>query len=310
MNRGIIHFLSMETAIVSVNGVSKSFGQKKVLDSIDWTLDAGTVYGLVGLNGAGKTTLIRLLLGLLKPDTGSIDVLGSNPWRHEPSYYTAVGAVLEHDGFRGNCTFDENIRFFAQARGLSPKDLSAYLDEVWETAHFRDGTKKVKHFSRGERMQCALCRAFLGWPKVCFLDEPTVALDMDAFDHFCSLVTGAKQRGATILISSHHIEAVEVLCDRIAVLKDSKLTDISEPVKKAHQWILRTDGNPEYGETIHRITGTKPSYRNGRWHFIPANPDREIPALVCRLVAQGCSVHEIKCLDTAFRESVKKAFEG
>ncbi|MBD3347517.1 MAG: ATP-binding cassette domain-containing protein [Chitinivibrionales bacterium] len=298
----------MSNDVITVAGLSKSFDGKSVLESLNLDLGAETVYGLVGLNGVGKTTLIRLLLGLLRADSGHIDICGHDPWNHSPQFYRQVGAVLEHDGFRGNLTFDQNLKFFARARGISDDTVAQYLETEWSNWELVGSKKRVKFFSRGQRMQCALCRAFLGWPKVCFLDEPTVALDMEAYDHFCRLVQRAKEHGSAIVISSHHLEAIEALCDRIGILQDHHLSELANETGSLGQWALTTDNRPEYGEIIRRITGSGVSYTDGKWHFNSKNQKKDIPLLVAELVAHGCPVYEVRPVERAFRETIKKAY--
>ncbi|MBD3244038.1 MAG: ATP-binding cassette domain-containing protein, partial [Chitinivibrionales bacterium] len=209
----------MDTPVVSTTDLRKRFGAHRVLCGVDLHIEHGSLFGLVGLNGAGKTTLIRLLLGLLKPESGDVRVAGKAPWRHESSMYRAIGAVLEHDGFWGNLSFAQNIRVFADARGVSRGETDEYLRRYWSGSDILESTRKVRTFSRGQRTQCALCRAFLGWPPVCLLDEPTVGLDIDSYDRFHRLVREARERGAAVLVSSHQLETIEELCDRVGLLR-------------------------------------------------------------------------------------------
>jgi len=213
-------------AIIDVTNLSRSFGKSLILNDVSLQVEAGSVYGLVGLNGAGKTTLIRILLGLIRRGGGSVSVCGFDPWRHEPAFYRQVGAALESDGFCGNLGVTDNLRIFAEAKGVPWGEALRYFEEYWGGTDIFKTDRRVKHLSRGQRVQCGLARAFLGWPKVYFLDEPVVSLDFRAYEHFKGLVLEAKSRGAAVLISSHQLGVIDDLCDRVGLLGGGRLEDV------------------------------------------------------------------------------------
>lgn len=288
---------------VEVSGLTKGFGADPVLDDISLSVPEGTVYGLVGLNGAGKTTLLRLLLGLLKPDGGSVSVLGDDPWRHQSGLYRRMGVILEHDGFQGNLTVGENMRLFRAAKGLPGPDSEDAGGAPHKPAMVPEATRRVKFLSRGERMQCAVWRAFLGNPRVCVLDEPLVALDLDAYRHFAGLVRDARGRGATIIISSHALESVEELCDRIEVLRGGTLHPVART--EADTWFLRVRG--EKAERIIRECIGDAAPDGGGWRLRLDEPEHQAPLLVSRLVAGGCDVHELYARKSSLREDLGRS---
>jgi len=214
--------------IINVKNLKRSFGANPILKDISLQAGDGSIYGLVGLNGAGKTTLIRVLLGLLQKDGGELTVGGYDPWRHQPEYYRTIGVALESDGFCGNLTVRDNLRIFASAKGIGWADAEKYLEEYWGGTDIFKTDRKVKFLSRGQRVQCGLCRAFLGWPKVYFFDEPVVSLDFWAYEHFKKMAGEAKSRGAALLISSHQLETIDDLCGRAGLLKDGVLQEINK----------------------------------------------------------------------------------
>ncbi len=295
-------------SLITAHGLTKGFGARQVLRGVELELGAGQVYGLVGRNGAGKTTLIRILLGLLRHESGKLRVLGHEPWRHSPEYYHGVGTVLEHDGFFGNLTFVENMRFFARAKGIEPRALDEYLEQHWATTGIVSAGRKVRFFSRGQRMQCALCRAFLGWPRVCYLDEPTVGLDIDAYDHFRGLVREARARGAAVLISSHQLDAVEELCDVVGVLADGVL----RPLARAHgrlggEWLIVADGACDVAAVIRENGGVGVAADGEGWRFTVDEPERVVPALVAALVGAECRVQQVRPIGAELRERLRRA---
>jgi ABC-type multidrug transport system ATPase subunit len=295
---------------IAVTNLTKRFGRRVVLDRVSLDLGAGTALGLVGLNGAGKTTFMRLLLGLLRPEiAGTVSVLGHDPWRHGSALFRRLGVVLEHDGFEGNLDFAANIGFYAAAKGVPRAELDAYIGEFWSDAAIVADRKPVKHFSRGQRMQCALCRAFLGRPSLILLDEPTVALDIEAYDHFGRLTREAVRRGGAVLISSHALETIEDLCDGVAVLHEGKLavrslTDSDRGTPES--WGIAGGEDPRYASVISETTGATPVYAAGEWSLSVKDADATIPLLVRRLTEAGLEIRHVAKKRMSLREMLRK----
>jgi ABC-type multidrug transport system ATPase subunit len=306
-----------ENAIV-IEKMSKRFGDRAVFDQCSYTIAKGSIFGLVGLNGAGKTTLIRLLSGLLKPDEGELSVLGLVPWDHEEHFYSRLGIVLESDGFSGNMNCRDNLKVFAAAKGLSWAEVESYIHAFWKDTfidrEMRSSQKKVKFFSRGQRVQCGLCRAFLGWPDAYFFDEPTVALDVEAYDHFCEMVRHAKKQGSTILISSHQLSFIEELCDEVGVLdknKLSRLAFVQDQIGTAQtqQWTIVGSGDSVFQEIIQHQCGHTAVYSDGAWHFEVDQPQTIIPEIVTMLCKAGCRIMEMRPEKQELKDKIRSHYE-
>lgn len=298
---------------IKVESLYKSFGDKKVLQELSLSINPGTIFGLVGLNGAGKTTLIRILLGLLNPDKGSCTVLGMNPADHKKNYYRRVGVVLEHNGFFGNLTMLDNLSFFAEARGMSRKQMDEYFSQYWKNTDIGKDSRSVKYFSRGQKMQCALCRAFLGWPTVYFFDEPVVALDIEAYDQFCEMVRMAQSKGATIIISSHQLDTIEELCTSVGILEKGQVNVLDTFAKKQRDkvWYIKSDYSDNYKSIIEEIAGSPVTYQDGKWQLsVSGNTESVISEIVSKLVSSGCSIYEVKSEKESFRKSIKDFYNG
>jgi ABC-2 type transport system ATP-binding protein len=287
--------------IIVADTISKAFGKHVVLDCVSLSIHGGTVYGLVGLNGAGKTTVLRLLLGLLSPDNGSTSILTKTSQSKREQIYRRCGVVLDHDGFWGNMTILENLKFYSDAKGLERDELNNYLVENWEETGLLKITKKVKHLSRGQKMQCALCRAFMGNPEVLFLDEPVIALDIHAYSHFCTMIRKAQERNAAIIISSHQLELVDELCDRVGFLNDKKLTEIRR--QSTPMWKVRADNKDEYRCILEQCGAVNITYHDG-WNFMIENVDN-IPTIVSMLVGAGCKIHGVFQTGNAFSSAIR-----
>ncbi|MFP4415677.1 MAG: ABC transporter ATP-binding protein [Chitinivibrionales bacterium] len=298
---------TIENKPVEIAKVVKTFGADTVLDGIDLSIEPGTVFGLVGLNGAGKTTFIRIMLGLMRQTSGSCRLLGLDPQRYTGELFRRMGVVLEHNGFYGNLSVMDNLRFFGRAKGISERSLKKYLQQFWAGTDIVQKKGKTKFFSRGQKMQCGLCRAFLGWPDVFLLDEPAVALDVSAYDHFCSLVRHAKENGAVVFISSHQFDTIEELCDRIGILEKGRLTmlDRESPVQ---QWIVQSSTQERVGEIITEFASGKPTLDNGVWSFAVESPQRKIPMLVAELVREGFSVYKVQPMSDSVKETVRRYY--
>jgi ABC-2 type transport system ATP-binding protein len=294
--------------VISVSGLSKAFGEYSILENLSLEINAGEIYGLVGLNGAGKTTLIRLLIGVLKADGGALTLLGTNPWSHDASLYRRMGVVLEHDGFWGNLTFEQNMKIFAAAKGIAWNDARHYLDEFWGGTDIYNSEKAVKFYSRGMRMRCALCRAFLGWPSMCFFDEPAVALDVDAYDHFTALVKRARDNGSAVVISSHQLDAIDDLAGRVGMLHDKRLTELSRGTERGERWSIGADRNMAWAAIIKEISGCDPDYDVGEWRFDVSDPSKTIPALITRLAENGCRISKAAPVQNEFSETIRNEY--
>jgi ABC-2 type transport system ATP-binding protein len=297
----------MSTVII-LNGLKKSFGNHAILNDVSLQIDISTAYGLVGLNGAGKTTLLRLMLGILKPDSGAITVNGFNPWNHHVDFYTRLGVVLDHDGFWGNLTIKENLKIFSAAKKLRWQETEKYITQFWSDTVIASSDKKVKYLSRGQRVQCALCRAFLGWPEVLLLDEPAVALDMTAYAHFRNMVNNAKSRGAAVIISSHQLDTIDDLCDRVGNLSGGRLVDVQCGTKDKMCWFLFTSMSCDCLPLLSECGCTDITDNNGKWSFLVNNPQTTIPAVVEKMVMNQYPVYEIRPDASGFSDTIRSIY--
>jgi ABC-type multidrug transport system ATPase subunit len=251
------------------------------------------------------------MLGILRSDRGAVSVLGGNPWRHDSALHQRMGVVLEHDGFWGNLTFEQNLRLFATAKNVSWNEARSYVEEFWSMTDICNSKKPVKFFSRGQRMQCALCRAFLGWPSVYLLDEPAVALDVEAYDHFTALAKRAREGGATVLISSHRLETIDELCDRVGLLRDKKITELHDVGRRRGAgplWELDADPGEQWPPIIEATCGAPTVFENGGYRFRVHSPREAIPLLVKRLVDAGCSIRKIAPAEKEFSAAIRSAY--
>lgn len=204
------------TKAITVSGLHKSFGRTHALAGLDLDVEAGEVHGFLGPNGAGKSTTIRVLLGLLRADAGAAQVLGRDPWADAVEVHRRIAYVPGDVTLWRNLSGGEVIDLFGRLRGGSlDTRRRAELIERFEL----DPTKKGRTYSKGNRQKVALVAAFASDVDLLILDEPTSGLDPLMEEVFQRCVREERDRGRTVLLSSHILSEVEELCDRVSIIR-------------------------------------------------------------------------------------------
>jgi ABC-2 type transport system ATP-binding protein len=205
-------------AAISVQGLTKRFGDVLAVDRLDFDVAPGTVTGFLGPNGAGKTTTLRMLLGLVAPTSGTATIDG-RPYRELADPARRVGAVLEASGFHPGRSARDHLRVLATAAGLAPR-----VDEVLEqTGLAAAARRRVGGFSLGMRQRLGLAAALLGDPDVLVLDEPANGLDPEGVHWLRGLVRGLADQGRTVLVSSHLLAEVAQTVNQVVIIDRGRL---------------------------------------------------------------------------------------
>ncbi|MEL7977612.1 ABC transporter ATP-binding protein [Isoptericola sp. F-RaC21] len=229
---------------VEIHDLRKSFGSVQALDGLDLTVEAGQVAGFLGPNGAGKSTTIRVLLGLLRADSGSARLLGGDPWRDAVALHRRLAYVPGDVSLWPNLTGGEAIDYLARLRGKPDKRRKAELLERFEL----DPTKKARTYSKGNRQKVALVAAFVSQVDLLVLDEPTSGLDPLMEAVFTEQVREAKAAGTSVLLSSHILSEVEKVCDTVTIIRGGRsvesgtLDDLRHLTRSAVTAVV--DGDP------------------------------------------------------------------
>ncbi|WP_369145080.1 ATP-binding cassette domain-containing protein [Streptomyces sp. R44] len=220
------------TKAISVVGLHKSFGRTHALDGLDLTVETGEVHGFLGPNGAGKSTTIRVLLGLLRPDSGAAQLLGRDPWRDAVELHRRIAYVPGDVTLWRNLSGGEVIDLYGRLRGGGGLDKArrAELIERFEL----DPTKKGRTYSKGNRQKVALVAAFAADVDLLVLDEPTSGLDPLMEEVFQDCVEEARRQGRTVLLSSHILSEVEALCDRISIVRKGRTVESGSLAELRH----------------------------------------------------------------------------
>jgi len=203
-----------QTAI-AIEGLTKTFGPTRALDGRDLTVATGEVHGFLGPNGSGKSTTLRILLGLLRADSGAVRLLGGDPWRDTATLHRRLAYVPGDVSLWPNLSGGEAIDLLGRLRGgLDEKRRADLLDRF-----DLDPRKKARTYSKGNRQKVALVAALASDVELLLLDEPTAGLDplMEAVFRDC--ISDERRRGRTVLLSSHILAEVEALCDRVSIIR-------------------------------------------------------------------------------------------
>ncbi|MGD9485104.1 ABC transporter ATP-binding protein [Streptomyces sp. TRM70308] len=203
------------TAAISVEGLVKTFGRTRALDGLDLTVGEGEVHGFLGPNGAGKSTTIRVLLGLLRADSGTARLLGRDPWHDAVTLHRRLAYVPGDVELWPNLTGGEAIDLLATLRGGLDRRRRDELTERFDL----DPTKKGRSYSKGNRQKVAIVAALASDAELLLLDEPTAGLDPLMEVVFQDVIGEAKATGRTVLLSSHILAQVEKLCDRVSIVR-------------------------------------------------------------------------------------------
>jgi ABC-2 type transport system ATP-binding protein len=208
-------------SVIETTSLTRHFGRRAAVQDIHLTVPRGCAFGLLGHNGAGKTTLIRLLVGLIKPDRGTVRVLGRDIQEDSRAALARVGAVVERPGLHDHLTGRENLRIVAAVRGR--RAMAAIDGALARVGLAERGGDRVGTYSQGMRQRLGLARCLLADPELLILDEPTNGLDPHGIHEIRGIVTSLVAEGRTVLVSSHLLDEIEKTCQAAAVIDNGRL---------------------------------------------------------------------------------------
>ncbi|WP_231389978.1 ABC transporter ATP-binding protein [Sphingobacterium pedocola] len=215
----------MNDSIIQLSGLTKRYGALTAVDNLNLSIAKGEIFGLLGPNGAGKTTSILMMLGLTEPNHGTAYVCGHNATRNPLAVKKKVGYLPDSVGFYDNMTALENLSFIARLNGLSETDAQTRSVDMLQTvglAHVAH--KKTATYSRGMKQRLGLADVLIKQPDVIILDEPTLGIDPSGVNEFLLLIKQlSREQGLTVLLSSHHLQQVQRVCDRVGIFVGGKL---------------------------------------------------------------------------------------
>ncbi|MFN3669914.1 MAG: ABC transporter ATP-binding protein [Brevundimonas sp.] len=282
------------TAAIETEALSRSFGRHRAVDSMSMTVPDRAVYGFLGRNGAGKTTTLKMLLGLIRPTSGTAWIAGVDVARDRVGAAGKVGALLEAHGFYVNLTGRQNLDLTRTLLGLPASEVDRVLEVVEMTPN---GRRRVSDYSLGMRQRLGLARALLGAPPVLILDEPTNGLDPDGIADMRRFLKDLPARtGATVLLSSHLLGEIEQIATHVGIVHEGRLVLEGElgriKADLAPEIALRVDDVARAAAVLRPFDLAASSSEGGLTIRLKPgdDPDAVVPALTRALVESGVAV--------------------
>jgi ABC-2 type transport system ATP-binding protein len=292
----------MNDSAVYTENLSRSFQSVRAVDQLSLEIPRGIVFGFLGPNGSGKTTTIRLLLGLLQPDSGRAEVLGYSTATQADAIRQRCGALLEHTGLYERLTAEDNLEFYGRIAQIPVQERRGRIHELLDSLGLWDRRREtVGAWSRGMKQKLAIARALLSKPELIFLDEPTAGLDPLAAaalrDDLSALST---RHGVTVFLTTHNLTEAEKLCAQVAVIRQGRLLKVGKPDElrqhsgKPHAEIFGSGFTPALLAGLqNRPEVAAVTEVNGHLE-VSMNENVEIAPLVTWMVSAGAQIEEIR----------------
>jgi ABC-2 type transport system ATP-binding protein len=267
---------------IEVRDLTKSFGSVRALDGLDLTVAEGEVHGFLGPNGAGKSTTIRVLLGLVRVDSGTVRLLGGDPWSDAVALHRQIAYVPGDVTLWPSLTGGETIDLLARMRGGIDERRRSELIERFDL----DPSKKARTYSKGNRQKVSLVSAFASNARLLLFDEPSSGLDPLMENVFQQCVAEARDRGATVLLSSHILAETDALCRRVTIIRAGRTVESGtlESMRHLSRTSIRAEMIGDPGD-ISRIKGVEDVSLEG--HTLRAQVDSECLGEVIKLLGDA-----------------------
>jgi ABC-type multidrug transport system ATPase subunit len=209
---------------VEVKNLSKSFGEVKAVNNISFDVEEGSIFGLLGPNGAGKTTTLRMIYGVLRPDSGSVRVLGVDVWEEPRKAKSLMGVMPEDTGIYPRLTAEENLIYFGKMRGMDEHKLRRRVSELLKILGLEEKRFTIADkLSKGQRQKVAFARAILDEPPILILDEPTLGVDVMSAREIRNMIVDYARAGRTVILSTHNMWEAERLCTHVGIISEGKM---------------------------------------------------------------------------------------
>ncbi len=270
--------------MLKVENITKKYGDNVAVDNLSFTVDEGEIFGLLGENGAGKTTTFRIIMGLLEPNEGKVTLDGKKIDYNETDY---IGFVTEERSLLTKLSVQEQIEFYGTLKGLDKKNITERLDywlERFEITSYKD--RKIKELSKGNQQKIQFISAIINEPKLLILDEPFTGLDPINVKLMKEAIYSLKEKGCSIIFSSHQMEYIEDFCEKLILLVkgksilNGKLADIKESYAKKN---ILIKGNDIDITAIKKIKGVI-SVENTRGEYLIKVENKSVAPKVFALV--------------------------
>ena len=265
----------MSAPVITAQGLGKDYGRQTALHEISFEVGAGEVFGLLGPNGAGKTTTILILLGLTEATRGAVRILGEDPQRQPLAVKRRVGYMPDSVGFYDGLTALDNLRYTARLLDIEAGERDARILQALERVNLAEHARqRVGAFSHGMRRRLGLAEIIMKRAPIAILDEPTSGLDPQSTESFLALIEELRADGATILLSSHLLDQVQRVCDRVALFNAGRIAlsgRVDELARRvlgdSHEIRLQAEG-PDIRDALAAVPGVSGVRVSGPGHYV------------------------------------------
>jgi ABC-2 type transport system ATP-binding protein len=284
----------MAELMISTTNLTKVIKKKTIVDSLDMKIEKGEIYGFLGPNGAGKTTTIKMLLGLMKPTGGTIELFGKNAADHQLESLRKMGSLVESPSYYGHLTARENLETIRKILQVQKSRIDEVLSIVRLT---NDSNRPVKGFSLGMKQRLGIASAILGNPELLILDEPTNGLDPSGIHEMRDLIKRLpKDYGMTVLISSHLLSEIDQMATKAGIISNGKMIfqdSISKLKSKAKvQMIIRTGNSVKAASLL--LSNGQTAELSGESVILRDVTDSRIAQVIALLVKSGIEVYRVE----------------
>lgn len=295
--------------VIKVNDLVKQYGEKKVVNGINLSVNKGHIFGFLGKNGAGKSTFINMLTGIIRPSSGSFEILDVDDLQID-MIKNKLGVLPDYSTFYNDLSSIEHLRYFSNIMGLkkSNEDLCNLLRKVGLD---KDINTKVKKFSFGMKKKLGIAQAIINDPELIFLDEPTSGVDVDSVLNIHKLIKELSCEGKTVFFTSHNLDEVEKLCDEIAIMKDGVIVSKGsiEDLRRKYQSSINVKikhsklsmENQNSLKSIFESVGKNIEW-NEEYTFITVNDEENIPVLTKALNGMNINVYRMEIDEPSLEE--------
>jgi ABC-2 type transport system ATP-binding protein len=305
----------MADAVIRAHGLTKRYGATIAVDNIDVAVGEGEIVGILGPNGSGKTTTILMLLGLTEPSAGRAEVAGFDPLRDPLEVKRRVGYLPDSVGFYDGLSARENLAYTGRLAGLARAEIEARLNEALARVGLPDAAReRVATFSRGMRQRLGLAEVLMKRPAIAILDEPTATLDPHSTQEFLTMIRGLKADGTAVLLSSHHLDQVQSVCDRVALFNRGRIA-LSGSVTELAQRVLggghvidveaKGIGVPEQLLSTPGVVRVQPLGPD----LYRVDCDRDLRADIARRLAASCELLGLRFAEPSLNEVYTRYFD-
>ena len=310
-------------AILEVKDLKKAFGSRQAVNGASFSVREGEIFGLLGPNGAGKSTTLSLVCGLLKANAGKIVVDGWDIAKDGVKAKNLIGIVPQEPALYPMLSAKANLRFWGTINGLTSDELEKAVNDVLKVVGLEDRAEgKISKFSGGMKRRLNIAAGLIHNPRLLIMDEPTVGIDPQSRNHILETVKNLRKRDITVIYTSHYVEEVEYLCDRVAIMDNGQIISegtLSELLQQGSEYQELTIKLNSFSENIQSSIQTLPGVEktfslDEKLKIITSNAEKILPMAFETIVGHGGIVSEIKIhkpnLESLFLKLTGKALRN